>query len=138
MYNHTSICYLSYLSSPHTLHGTRLHIEDMIHHKKLLNKMAIPDKPKKYGGVLLVILLVGTSGVYAKTNMAPSASIPGLVSRPLALSVPATELNQTSRATTSIPRGGGDVAIGFAARLKVGSYFAIWYILNIIYNSKYV
>ena len=99
--------------------------------------MVIPAKPR-YGGVLLVILLVGTSAVYAKTNIAPSASMPALVSRStLALSVPATELDQTRWATILTPRG-GDVAIGSAARLKVGSYFAIWYILNIMYNSKYV
>ena len=100
--------------------------------------MVIPAKPK-YGVVLLVILLVGSSAVYAKTNIAPSTSIPAVVSRSTsALSVPATELDLTSsRATITIPRG-GDVAVGFAARLKVGSYFAIWYILNIIYNSKYL
>lgn len=35
-------------------------------------------------------------------------------------------------------RGGGtDDKVGLAVRLKVGAYFALWYILNIVYNSEY-
>ncbi len=88
-----------------------------------------------------MILLIGTLAVDA--NIAPLASKSTLVLKsPLALSVPAKELAPTSGAIGKVidetfPRG-GDGEPGLAARLKVGSYFAIWYILNIIYNSKYV
>jgi hypothetical protein len=91
-------------------------------------------------GGLLVSLLIGTSAVDA--NIAPLAWKPTLVSKSAALSVSATELAPSSGAVgmvveEKIPRG-GDGEVGLAARLKVGSYFAVWYILNIIYNSKYV
>lgn len=33
-----------------------------------------------------------------------------------------------------IPRGGGSITL--QERLKIGFYFALWYALNIIYNSK--
>jgi hypothetical protein len=35
-----------------------------------------------------------------------------------------------------VPRGGDDGEIWLAVRLKVGGYFALWYILNIVYNSE--
>jgi len=102
-------------------------------------QMINPAK-QKYGG-LLVILLTCTSAVDA--SIAPLASKSTLVSKsPTALSVPVTELAPTSGAIDIVvdktfPRG-GDGELRSASRLKVGSYFAIWYILNIIYNSKYV
>ncbi len=92
-------------------------------------------------GRLFVILLIGSSAVDA--NISPLASKSTLVSKsPSALSVPVTELALTSGAIGKLvdktfPRGGNG-ELRFASRLKVGSYFAIWYILNIIYNSKYV
>ncbi len=94
----------------------------------------------KHGG-LFVILLIGTTAVDA--SIAPLASKSTLVSKsPSALSVPVTELAPTSGAfdievDKTFPRG-GDGELRSASRLKVGSYFSIWYILNIIYNSKYV
>jgi hypothetical protein len=33
-------------------------------------------------------------------------------------------------------RGGGDDEGGLLVRLKIGFYFALWYILNIVYNSE--
>ncbi len=41
-------------------------------------------------------------------------------------------------AKNTILRGGGGGERGLKARLRVGSYFALWYILNIIYNSEFV
>ena len=103
-------------------------------------KVMINPAKLKHGG-LFVILLIGTTAVDA--SIAPLASKSTLVSKsPSALSVPVTELAPTSGAIDIVvdktfPRG-GDGELRSASRLKVGSYFALWYILNIIYNSKYV
>lgn len=90
---------------------------------------------------LLAVLLIGASD--AKTTTSVSlASKPALVSKSAsALSIPSSELASTSAATNAvvgktIPRGGDGEDGGMAQRLKIGSYFALWYILNIVYNSK--
>jgi hypothetical protein len=33
---------------------------------------------------------------------------------------------------------GGAVAVGLAARLKIGVYFFTWYALNVVYNSEFL
>ena len=103
---------------------------------------------------LIVILLLGKSFIVnANTSsIMPLASrgSAALKSKSSALSavvatVPSTalELGPARDDTTdiavknSIPRGGGAGEGGLKARLKVGSYFALWYILNIIYNSEF-
>lgn len=95
----------------------------------------------KHGGIL-AILLIGTSSavVSAKSSSSlPLASKPALVAKsPSALSVSATELipttvHEKTDVAKAIPRGGDDEVEG-ANKLKVCSYFALWYILNIVYN----
>ncbi|KAL7526078.1 hypothetical protein ACHAXR_001303, partial [Thalassiosira sp. AJA248-18] len=98
--------------------------------------MIIPTRLAKYGG-LLALLLAGAS---AKTS--PSLALkPALVTQSRrsssALTVPATELvpDHDSLAKNVIEKTrGGDGEVGLAVRLKIGSYFAVWYILNIVYN----
>ena len=51
--------------------------------------------------------------------------------RPL-LNEPAT----ISAASPLTLRGGEGEEGGLLVRLKIGFYFALWYILNIVYNSK--
>lgn len=52
-----------------------------------------------------------------------------------ALSTPTT----TDVNTNIAIRGGDDddSSLSLMARLKIGGYFALWYILNVVYNSKY-
>lgn len=101
----------------------------------------------KLGG-LLAILLIGNS-IAINTNTMPLVSRSVLVAKsPPALAAVATELaparDDVETVTDvelkkTIPRGGGGGGtgeVGLAARLKVGSYFALWYVLNIIYNSE--
>jgi hypothetical protein len=104
---------------------------------------------------LIAILLLGKSFIVnANTSsIMPLASrgSAALKSKSSALSsvaattpTTALELSSTTRDATTdivvkniIPRGGGGGGEGgLNARLKVGSYFALWYILNIIYNSE--
>jgi hypothetical protein len=121
---------------------------------------------KRRGGRLLsVVLLLTIGGSTSKTTVveasmsSPLASKPTLlVSKSPSVSTLSSTLSTVERdATTSdcsdtigasvvamndkvVPRGGdGDDEITtplLAQRLKVGGYFAVWYILNIIYNSK--
>eukprot|EP00571_Detonula_confervacea_P013030 CAMPEP_0172311248 /NCGR_PEP_ID=MMETSP1058-20130122/14316_1 /TAXON_ID=83371 /ORGANISM="Detonula confervacea, Strain CCMP 353" /LENGTH=409 /DNA_ID=CAMNT_0013024369 /DNA_START=67 /DNA_END=1299 /DNA_ORIENTATION=+ len=94
----------------------------------------------KHGG-LLAILLISTCAVSAKSSSSPLASKPALLvtKSPSALSVTATELIPTTHENTSddvaktIPRG-GDGEVVAASKLKICSYFALWYFLNIVYN----
>lgn len=104
--------------------------------------MTAPTKlAMKYG--CLLVLLIGTSAVSAKTS--PSLALkPALVTQSRsALSLPATadldsitRVALTTKSVVEKTRGGDDgEEVGVAAgRLKVGSYFAVWYILNIVYN----
>ena len=53
-----------------------------------------------------------------------------------ALSTPTT----TDVNTNIAIRGGDedDSSLSLMARLKIGGYFALWYILNVVYNSEYL
>lgn len=96
----------------------------------------------KYGGILSFLLVGGASCAVGATTASSSslARKPALVTRrsPSAVVVPAT-------ADLDIPRDylaqsvvektrGGDGDVSVAERLKILSYFALWYILNIVYN----
>jgi hypothetical protein len=49
----------------------------------------------------------------------------------------AADLSVDSPADAIVTRGGdAEAGEGLAVRLRVGSYFALWYILNIVYNSE--
>ena len=98
---------------------------------------------------LLALLLIGSSTAAITTKTSTSlltTSKPSLVvtkSPSSALYTPpglvrdVTNDDDTNCIDITIPRGGdGDEANGMAHSLKVGSYFAIWYILNIVYNSE--
>jgi hypothetical protein len=119
---------------------------------------------KRRGGrQLSVVLLLTIGGNTSKTTVVEASISPPLASKPKLLvskspSVSSTlsTLSTVERdATTSdcsdtigasvvamndklVPRGGDDEITTplLAQRLKVGGYFAVWYILNIIYNSK--
>lgn len=97
----------------------------------------------KYSGILATLLLGGTSCASAKTaSLSSFSSKPALVTRPPSAvsSVPATaelDTNRLSRSVVDKTRGGdGDVSPSLV-RLKIASYFALWYILNVVYNSEY-
>jgi hypothetical protein len=121
---------------------------------------------KRRGGRLLsVVLLLTIGGNTSKTTVVEASISPPLASKPTLLvskspsvsSLSSRTLSVERDATTSdcsdnigavviamnekvVPRGGGDdestTPLLLAQRLKVGGYFALWYILNIIYNSK--
>ena len=47
----------------------------------------------------------------------------------------------TTNVNTNIAIRGGDdddSSLSLMARLKIGGYFALWYILNVVYNSEYI
>ena len=107
---------------------------------------------KRRGGLLsVVVVLLLTIGGTSKTTVV-QASIAPLASKPTLLVSKSTSLSTLSTEATSdgdtidavvtmnetvVPRCGGDDEVTpLAHRLKVGGYFAVWYILNIIYNSK--
>ena len=105
---------------------------------------------KRRGGLLSVVVVVLlTIGGTSKTTVV-QASIAPLASKPTLLVSKSTSLSTLSTEATSdgddavvtinetvVPRCGGDDEVTpLAHRLKVGGYFAVWYILNIIYNSK--
>ncbi len=37
----------------------------------------------------------------------------------------------------TIRGGDDDTSLGLMARLKIGGYFGLWYVLNVVYNSEY-
>lgn len=100
---------------------------------------------------MVVVVLLLTIGGTSKTTVV-QASIAPLASKPTLLVSKSTSLSTLSTEATSdgdtidavvtinetvVPRCGGDDEVTpLAHRLKVGGYFAVWYILNIIYNSK--
>lgn len=118
------------------------------------------SQAKRRGDRLLsvvVVLLLTIGGSTSKTVV--EASIAQLVSKPKPFVSKSTSVStlsstlSTERDATSdrsdtidtvvtinetvVPRcGGNDEVTPLAHRLKVGGYFAVWYILNIIYNSK--
>jgi len=110
--------------------------------------MIVPTKLVK-GGILAVLLIGASSAVSAKT--APTTSSlalkPALATRPSSAlsSVPSTtELDDVirreglARSVVEKTRGGDDgEEVSLVVRLKILSYFALWYILNIVYNSEY-
>mmetsp|Transcript_3460 Transcript_3460/g.7216 ORF Transcript_3460/g.7216 Transcript_3460/m.7216 type:complete len:415 (-) Transcript_3460:317-1561(-) len=107
--------------------------------------MIVPTKLVK-GGILAVLLIGASSAVSAKT--APTTSSlalkPALATRPSSAlsSVPSTtELDDVirreglARSVVEKTRGGDDgEEVSLVVRLKILSYFALWYILNIVYN----
>ena len=105
--------------------------------------MTVPSKPVKCG-LLAVLLLIGSSvsGVSAKSRrpgFKPVALATSSIHHPPAsadlLSTTHDSLAK-SVVEKTIPRG-GEGEVGLAQRLKIAGYFALWYILNIVYNSEY-
>ena len=47
------------------------------------------------------------------------------------------DVAETVTAPAPSIRGGAEAGTSLGERLKVGSYFAVWYMLNIVYNSKF-
>ena len=114
--------------------------------------MIAPTKVK-YGGLLALVLLAQShhAAVDAKScsvSLKSSLSTTPFCSSKSAspLSVPATLSASHDEALVSVKdaidnvlerRGGADEeGTSAAVRLKVGGYFALWYILNIVYNSE--
>ncbi len=122
----------------------------------------------RHGGLLAFLLVIAKfSIIVVNARNSNSIKIMPLASRGSAATAMAkskssalSDLVSTSTATTAtnlvvpmpardtitdvvannntIPRGGGDGERGLKARLKVGFYFALWYTLNIIYNSELI
>ena len=91
------------------------------------------------------LLLIGTSTtINAKKMLTPLASKPALVATnyPSVLSSQST-IDIVSKDTLvadviekAVISRGGDSDVSLAHNLKIGSYFALWYILNVVYNSE--
>ena len=90
-----------------------------------------------------------TTALLAALVVGASASLPDLPSSSVHASVrptiennigslsPAALLDEEKpEVATTVARGGAEPESALLHRLKVGFYFALWYALNIIYNSK--
>lgn len=97
---------------------------------------------------LLALIAVGSSsvvGAKSSTSLNLNRALAAKPSNDL-LSAPSAEFAAVAAAaresspSSSLARRvvektrGGDVEAGLANKLKIGSYFALWYILNIVYN----
>ena len=109
--------------------------------------MINPTYKIKHGGIILTLLLIGSSTTI-NAKMTPLASKPALVATnyPSALSTSSSSTTTTdivSKDTLvadviekAVISRGGDSDVSLAHNLKIGSYFALWYILNVVYNSE--
>lgn len=50
---------------------------------------------------------------------------------------PTLSVDVTNR-DIAVRGGDDDSSLSLLARLKIGGYFALWYILNVVYNSEYI
>lgn len=50
----------------------------------------------------------------------------------------ASLLEAAEEPTVSLRGGATDVMVELLGRLKIATYFALWYALNIVYNSKFI
>lgn len=75
------------------------------------------------------------SAAFNSKDVAFCASQGSALSEP-ALLAPASSERALSSSDISV-RGGDVEKGGVLVRLKIGFYFALWYVLNIVYNSKY-
>jgi len=94
------------------------------------------------------LLLIGTSTtINAKKMLTPLASKPALVTTTNYPSVQSTSSLATTDTVSkdtlvadviekAVISRGGDSDVSLAHNLKIGSYFALWYILNVVYNSE--
>lgn len=114
----------------------------------------------RHEGFLAILLLIGKSSIVtantnpitkmtlssrgpsslamAKSKASALSAIVATTSTPEIVALTTTrDGNIDSVVKNTFPRGGGAGEDGgLKDRLKVGSYFALWYILNIIYNSE--
>ena len=108
--------------------------------------MINPTYKIKHGGIILTLLLIGSS-TFINAKMTPLASKPALVTTtnyPSALSTSSSAtIDIVSKDTLvadviekAVISRGGDSDVSLAHNLKIGSYFALWYILNVVYNSE--
>ena len=97
-----------------------------------------------HGGIILALLLTGTSTTI-NAKMTPLASKPALVTTtnyPSALSstTPTDIVSKDTLVADVIEKAvisrGGESDVSLVHNLKIGSYFALWYILNVVYNSE--
>lgn len=105
--------------------------------------MINPTYKIKHGGIILTLLLIGSS-TFINAKMTPLASKPALVTTnyPSALSTSSSAtIDIVSKDTLvsdvidkAVISRGGDSDVSLAHNLKIGSYFALWYILNVVYN----
>jgi len=100
--------------------------------------MIVPTNLVKYGGI--IALLIGTSAVTAKTSSSPSMITKPALVTPTHLPATANLVSLSEQHDISLARNviektrGGEGDVSLSERLKIGSYFALWYILNIVYN----
>ena len=105
------------------------------------NRMIVPTNLVKYGGI--IALLIGTSAVTAKTSSSPSMITKPALVTPAHLPATANLVSLSEQHDISLARNviektrGGEGDVSLSERLRIGSYFALWYILNIVYNSEY-
>ena len=108
--------------------------------------MINPTYKIKHGGIILTLLLIGSSTTI-NAKMTPLASKPALVTTttyPSVLSTSSLETTDIISKDTlvadviekAVISRGGDSDVSLAHNLKIGSYFALWYILNVVYNSE--
>ena len=108
--------------------------------------MINPAYKMKHGGILALLLFGTSTTINAKKVMTPLASKPALLATnyPSALSTSSSAtIDIVSKDTLvadviekAVISRGGDSDVSLAHNLKIGSYFALWYILNVVYNSE--
>jgi hypothetical protein len=99
---------------------------------------------------LLVLVACASTTVEARTFQSSSSLAASLTKKALPLENDLLKLQQQQQQTTASStsnadlikeltvRGGDDAPIdGLVHRLKIGGYFAAWYALNVVYNSKF-
>ena len=101
--------------------------------------MINPTYKINYGGIIALLLIGSSTTINAK--MTPLASKPALVTTPTYPSLATTDIVSKDTLVADVIEKavisrGGDSDVSLAHNLKIGSYFALWYILNVVYNSE--
>jgi hypothetical protein len=112
--------------------------------------MKVQSTTTSFLALLVLIACASTTTVEARTFQSSSSLAASLTKKALPLESELLKLQQQQQTTTSSSttanadlikeltvRGGDDAPVdGLAHRLKIGGYFAAWYALNVVYNSK--
>ncbi len=98
----------------------------------------------RFGGLLVILLLLSqyqhasARVILGSSQVAPSPLSPLDITVDHDALMSSTSTNSKAVVSDALLRRGGSDGEGnsLAVRLKIGGYFALWYILNIVYNSE--